>query len=305
MKKIILLLALITLTSMTGCQKKEATVAAANNNEVESSTNLEEEASTSEEPKEEAVEKSQEDNAEAEKEENTDSKEDNAESNKESNSKENTGKAAKQEVASKTESKSNTSTSNAKSNNVSSVNNSNKKVQSSSNNNVVSEAEKARIALDQRYASIVNTGYAITLNGVSYTMPFEYQKMMNNNWLEYDLNLRNNTISTNIKVRNGNRTVGINLQNITNSYLIYSRCLVTGIVVDRNDAASGTSIVLPKNITMNSTKDDVVSAYGQSGFLDEEGRKYILSEGQTKSIIIRFDESLDRIEKIEIYNSFC
>lgn len=157
----------------------------------------------------------------------------------------------------------------------------------------------------------------ITLNGIKYTLPVKAQSLVDNKWSFNDYNdkgqpLENGYYVDSIYMDDGmkseNTRITVTLYNTTGSTMDFADAMLGAIKINKYSDSYKNTVVLPKGITLTSTYDDVISAYGapESDFMTKTGTIYYNADGYTgkygQKLTINFDTTTKVIKSIELHN---
>jgi hypothetical protein len=117
--------------------------------------------------------------------------------------------------------------------------------------------------------------YDVSINGTAYTFPVLYSVFEQNNWACKDLGtdtLQPAGIAEKT-LTNGKQNIEVKLFNSGDTNLQLSECYVAGVTIDATSKENGTTMSISKDITLGSTYEEVIKAYGKAS-----------NEGKTQSI---------------------
>lgn len=112
----------------------------------------------------------------------------------------------------------------------------------------------------------------ITLNGVKYSLPTKAKKLEDNGWKYNDYAdkgqpLKDGYYVENIHMDDGTKDedtfIDVTLYNTSGSTIKFNDAMLGGITVEKKSSSYKNTVVLPKGITLASTYDDVIKAYGK------------------------------------------
>lgn len=150
--------------------------------------------------------------------------------------------------------------------------------------------------------------FEITLNGQSYSLPADCSEFEKNGWsfdsIKSDKKIAPNQYTLSEVMKNGKAQVYAKLVNNGKNELPLKECKIGGIKLDSFDAKYGATLVLPKGISFDSTKDDVIKAYGNPTSISEkETQTYMTYEvGTYQSVKITIDKKLDKVSGMDVQN---
>lgn len=150
--------------------------------------------------------------------------------------------------------------------------------------------------------------FEIILNGQAYTLPADYSEFEKNGWcldsLKSDKKIAPNQYTLSEVMKNGKTQVYAKLLNNEKDELSLNQCKIGGVKLDSFDAKYGATLVLPKGISFDSTKDDVIKAYGNPTSSNErDTQTYMTYEvGAYQSVKITIDKQSDKVSSIDIEN---
>lgn len=111
----------------------------------------------------------------------------------------------------------------------------------------------------------------ITLNGIKYTLPVKAKKLEDNGWKYNDYAdkgnpLKNGYYVDSIKMDDGLKSedtrIIVTLYNTSGSTVKFNEAMLGAIEIEKKSDTYKNTVVLPKGITLKSTYDDVIKAYG-------------------------------------------
>lgn len=150
--------------------------------------------------------------------------------------------------------------------------------------------------------------FKIILNGKVYELPADCSEFEKNGWsldgANADVKVAPNQYTLSEVMNNGKTKVYAKLVNLGKNELSLKQCKVGGIKLDSFDAKYGATLVLPKGISFDSTKDDVIKAYGNPTSSNERDTQiYMTYElGAYQSVKINIDKESGKVSDIDIKN---
>ena len=109
--------------------------------------------------------------------------------------------------------------------------------------------------------------FAAELNGVIYSLPAPYYVFMEQGWAAGKIDLTDRVIGGGkyefIEMANGGNVVYMGFINNTEEDMALSDCFVGLLHFGEAEAASGARLVLPCGVTIGSSYDEIIEAYGQ------------------------------------------
>lgn len=150
--------------------------------------------------------------------------------------------------------------------------------------------------------------FEITLNGKVYTLPADYSEFEKNGWnfdsINSDKKVAPNQYTLGEVMKNGKAQVYAKLVNTEKDELPLKQCKIGGIKLDSFDSKYGATLVLPKGISFNSTKDDVINAYGNPTRSNElDTQIYMTYEvGSYQSVKITIDKKSNKVYSMDVEN---
>lgn len=158
----------------------------------------------------------------------------------------------------------------------------------------------------------------ITLNGIKYTLPVKAQSLVDNGWKYNDYADKGNPLNDgyyidNIHMDDGSKSeesrIDITLYNISGSKVNFEDAMLGAIEVTKKNDSYKNTVVLPKGITLSSTYEDIINAYGKptADFINDTGWiKYsVSSPGNSKygqELKFEFDKNTKAITSISLKN---
>lgn len=155
----------------------------------------------------------------------------------------------------------------------------------------------------------------ITLNGVKYTLPVKAKNLEDNGWKYNDYADKGQPLKTNYYVENiimddGSKSeesrIRVTIYNTSGSEMKFEDAMIGGVEIDKSNDSYKNTIVLPKGITLASTYEDVINAYGkpQADFLKETGLVSYTSSGDIgnygQKVEFEFDKDKNVIKSIKL-----
>lgn len=155
----------------------------------------------------------------------------------------------------------------------------------------------------------------ITLNGVKYSLPVTVQTFEDNGWKfnDYDSkneDLENNYYSDSIILDDGYKDESTRIKstiyNTSGSTVKFKEAMIGGIHISKTSDYKNT-VVLPNGITLDSTYDDVINAYGtpKVDYFTSNGKIYYSESDIGKygqALTIGFDTNTKVIKEITLQN---
>ena len=150
--------------------------------------------------------------------------------------------------------------------------------------------------------------FQVAVNGVTYTLPAPFSDFAANGWnadsvAPATLDPNHMTLGDPIKDSSG-KVVYMTFINMTSDVQNIPQCMVGQVMLDDYDAPKGATLVLPKGITLGSTADEVIAAYGQpSDSYSGDTIKTLTYTQQTYSEVeITVDVSTNKVSQIKVEN---
>lgn len=168
------------------------------------------------------------------------------------------------------------------------------------------ENSKNKQEADDRNGSVPKSedlySFEICLNRKLYTLPTDFSKLEEDGWSieEGDSSKVVPQRSINITMKNGKAKAMASLTNNSMDELSAKECQVSSVQIDEYSAEKGVSMVLPKGITIGSTKDEVIKAYGNPTENRNRSLSYYIKV--EKSIEIYIDEKTNKVSRIQVSN---
>lgn len=150
--------------------------------------------------------------------------------------------------------------------------------------------------------------FEITLNGQAYTLPADYSEFEKNGWsfdsIKSDKKVAPNQYTLGEVMKNGKAQVYGKLVNTGKDELPLKQCKIGGIKLDSFDSKYGATLVLPKGISFDSTKDDVINAYGNPTSSNEsDSQTHMTYEvGAYQSVKITIDKKSGKVYSMDVEN---
>jgi hypothetical protein len=149
--------------------------------------------------------------------------------------------------------------------------------------------------------------FQFSLNGTVYTLPCAYSQLAENGWSidgigDQTLEPDQYTFSENLN--NGDMRVMANLVNTDVNVLPMEKCNVGKISIDSDQVEKGAKLLFPKNITVGSTYEDVVAAYGKPSDESESGSIKSLSYklDTYSDVVIKINTESNTVDSLEMEN---
>ena len=155
----------------------------------------------------------------------------------------------------------------------------------------------------------------ITINGVKYSLPVSVQAFLDNQWKfnNYDSqngDLENGYYSDSVTLDDGHKDASTRISstifNTSGSTVKFKDAMVGAIHISKTDNYKNT-VVLPNSITLDSTYDDVINAYGtpKVDYFANNGTVYYYETDIGKygqKLTIKFDTNTKIIKEITLQN---
>lgn len=138
--------------------------------------------------------------------------------------------------------------------------------------------------------------FQVEIDGEVYTLPFPYEELRSKGW---ESNGEGKVLQpeyiTPRQISNGLKTMNVTFLNTSKEDKDYLLCDIAGIEIN-SVQAKHTTVKLAKGIEIGSTKDDVISAYGEPQEMGVYSVTYIIQEENEpiikKSVKIYFDNDI-------------
>lgn len=149
--------------------------------------------------------------------------------------------------------------------------------------------------------------FQFLLNGEKFELPCDYKELDDKGWkIEKDTDgvLAPNEYSMSTNMIKGKATFLARFINFGSNEVPYKECMLGGIIVSDYDVKNGTEIELPKGITMKSSKDDIISAYGEPTKMSESGDLVFLEYelGNYQKIHFSINQKSNEVTKLQMDN---
>jgi len=144
------------------------------------------------------------------------------------------------------------------------------------------------------------------VNDVAYTFPTSFATFQKNGWEADDFGttkLEPNQYSL-VSMKKGDQSLMITMANFDVNVLELAKCQVAGIQIDTYAKKKGSSVSISKGITIDSTYDEVIAAYGKAS-TENKGDTLIsldYKSGDYSSYAISIDAKTKKVTSIEIKN---
>lgn len=144
--------------------------------------------------------------------------------------------------------------------------------------------------------------YTVELDGVVYKLPFSFKEMEANGWYCDDPaeDLKPNSFRpTSLNHKDtATKLLSVRFHNLSSEVKNFTDCEISGISFNDMNTRKST-FSLPKGITIGSTKEEVLAAYGEPTKTEVKYIVYRKGEDNTNKIYIGFDDE-DKVETIDI-----
>ena len=149
--------------------------------------------------------------------------------------------------------------------------------------------------------------FTLSLNGVVYELPAPYSMFRENGWIAEGLDgmtLEPNQKTFQTKLKNGRNEIYAAFVNTESAVKPFEQCDVGLVSLDSYFAEKGAALVFPKGITLDSTFDEIIAAYGLAteSYESEYAKTLTYSNGSYASIKISFDLETDIADELEMEN---
>ncbi|URZ02752.1 hypothetical protein [Clostridium felsineum] len=156
----------------------------------------------------------------------------------------------------------------------------------------------------------------ITLNGVKYSLPTKAKNLEDNGWKYNDYADKGQPLKDNYYVqdihmddgtKNEDTFINVTLYNTSGSTMKFDDAMLGGIKVEKKSDSYKNTVVLPKGITLSSTYDDVIKAYGNPKVDYMKAANWIIYYNTDigeygQQLRIYFNKTTKVIESIELKN---
>ncbi|MBU3129304.1 hypothetical protein LGL55_14010 [Clostridium tagluense] len=148
--------------------------------------------------------------------------------------------------------------------------------------------------------------YEVLVNGIAYSLPTSFSTFEKNKWVGADFD--KSTLNPNqYKIeypKNGEQTLMIHIANFGTDVSPISKCHVGGITINSDNKKNGTTIYIAKKITIGSTYDQVIAAYGKPSneYKGDTLTKLTYKSGTYSNYEISFDTKNKKVSSIKIEN---
>lgn len=148
--------------------------------------------------------------------------------------------------------------------------------------------------------------YEVLINGVAYSLPTPFSNFKKNGWIAKDFGndkLKPNQYALKT-LKNGEQIMLIRIANFGTNVTPISECSVAGVRIEPGVNAQGATISIAKGITVGSTYDEVIAAYGKPSdeYKGESLTKLTYKSGIYSDYNIGFDTKSKKVQSIEIKN---
>jgi len=150
--------------------------------------------------------------------------------------------------------------------------------------------------------------FMFSLNGVIYSLPFSYTEFEENGWGGDDLDedtLNPNQFSLVTPLTNGNYQISVSFINLTENVLSFSESNIGRITLDAwNYNRGGAELIFPGGITMGSTYEEVIAAYGEPSSRREGSLDVTLtySPNHYTGVEVRIDNDTNLVTSLRMEN---
>lgn len=151
--------------------------------------------------------------------------------------------------------------------------------------------------------------FNVLINDKQYTLPFDFKELSADNWQITKKDGDSSKLAvgeskSGYEITNGQAKMNVNLLNLTESETELAGCSIGAIEFTREDAASGVKLELTKNITIDSTKDEIIAAYGEPTKIAESDSSSTLyyKMGIEEYVEFDIDSSDNKVSTIRIEN---
>ncbi|WML32705.1 hypothetical protein [Clostridium sp. OS1-26] len=156
----------------------------------------------------------------------------------------------------------------------------------------------------------------ITLNGIKYSLPIKTQTLVANGWKFNDYKDKGNPLENGyyvdlIHMDDGSKSedsrIDVTIYNTSGSTVKFDDAMIGAIEIEKKGDSYQNTVVLPKGITLSSTYEDILKAYGAPTFdsMKEMGWITYSASGIGKygqELRIQFDKNTKVITSIKLKN---
>lgn len=148
--------------------------------------------------------------------------------------------------------------------------------------------------------------YQVSINGVVYSFPTSFSTFQKNGWVGEDFgNVKLEPNQYTLKnIRNGQQSMMVKIANFGINVSPLSECHIGGIRIESDTKKQGAIISIAKGITIDSTYDEVIAAYGKPSdeYKGTSLTKLTYKSGIYSNYKISIDIKTKKVSCIEIEN---
>ncbi|MBU3109979.1 hypothetical protein [Clostridium lacusfryxellense] len=149
--------------------------------------------------------------------------------------------------------------------------------------------------------------YEVSIDGIKYALPASYSDFEKNGWIGKDFGTT--TMDPNkyniVNLEKGDQSLMVSIANMGTDVLPLSKCYIGQITVDTiDDKNPKTNINIAKGITINSSQDEVIAAYGNPSdkFEGDTITKLTYKSSDYSKYEITFNKTTKKVYSINIEN---
>jgi|GEM_PF-1505914 len=148
--------------------------------------------------------------------------------------------------------------------------------------------------------------YEVLINGIAYSLPTSFSTFEKNGWVGTDF-VKSTLAPNKYKIaylKNGEQEMMINIANFGMDVSPLSKCYVGEVTIDSQNIKKGTTISIAKGITIGSTYDQVIAAYGKpsSEYKGDTLVKLTYKSGDYSNYEISTDSKTKKVYSIKLEN---
>ena len=148
--------------------------------------------------------------------------------------------------------------------------------------------------------------YEVSIDDIKYSLPASYSDFEKNGWIGKDFGT--NTMDPNkyniVTLEKGDQSMMVSIANMGTDVVPLSKCYIGQITIDTMNKNQKTKITIAKGITLASSQDEVIAAYGNPSdkYEGDTTTKLTYKSGNYSNYEITFDKTTKKIYSIKLEN---
>ncbi|MBU3109980.1 hypothetical protein [Clostridium lacusfryxellense] len=148
--------------------------------------------------------------------------------------------------------------------------------------------------------------YEVSIDGIKYALPASYSDFEKNGWIGKDFGTK--TMDPNkyniVNLEKGDQTMMVSIANMGTDVLPLSKCYIGRITIETINKNQKTNILMSKGISLTSSQEEVIAAYGNPSdkYEGTTTTKLTYKSGSYSECEITFDKTTKMVYSIKLEN---